>query len=126
MKVLVSGLLLSISIFYLTGCAGLVLGGTAAGGYYVAKDKRSFGEITADAAITSSVNAKYVTDDLVSALDVNVDTYRGVVTLNGLVPNHAAATRAVELALGTKNVTKVISNLTTRDQALSPKGVVYE
>jgi osmotically-inducible protein OsmY len=126
MRLLRVGLLITITVCYLTGCAGLVIGGAAAGGYYVAKDKRSSGEIVEDATITSSINAKYVKDDLVSALDVNVDTYRGVVTLNGLVANKAAATRAIDLALSTKNVTKVISNLTIRDQALSPRGVVYQ
>ena len=126
MKLLQVGLLLTIIVCYLTGCAGLVIGGAAAGGYYVAKDKRSSGEIIDDAAITSSINTKYVKDDLVSALDVNVDTYRGVVTLNGMVANQAAAKRAIDLALSTKNVTKVISNLTIRDQALSPRGVVYQ
>jgi hyperosmotically inducible protein len=104
-------------IYFLTGCAGLVS---------VADGKRSLGEIADDVAITSSINAKYVTDELVSALDVNVDTHRGVVTLDGLVANEAVATRAIDLALSARNVTKVISNLTMRDHALSPKGLVYQ
>ncbi|MDH3980567.1 MAG: BON domain-containing protein [Gammaproteobacteria bacterium] len=89
-------------------------------------DKRSLGEVADDAAITSSINIKYLTDELVRALDINVDTYRGVVTLDGLVDNQIAATRAVDLALSAKNVTKVISNLTLRDQTLSPRGLVYQ
>ena len=118
MTLLQVGLLQIFIVYYFTGCtAGLVM---------LADDKRSLGEITDDTVITSSINVKYVTDELVSALDVNVDTHRGVVTLNGLVANLAAATRAVDLALSTKNVTKVISNLTLRNQALSPRGVVYQ
>lgn len=117
MKLLQVGVLLTITFYYLTGCAGLVM---------VVDDKRSLGEIADDAAITSSINVKYVTDELVSALDVNVDTYRGVVTLDGLVDNEVVATRAVDLALSARNVAKVISNLTMRDQALSPRGVVYQ
>ena len=118
MATLQVGLLQIVIVYYLTGCtAGLVM---------LADDKRSFGEISDDTAITSSINIKYATDGLVSALDVNVDTYRGVVTLNGLVDNQEAATRAIDLALGTKNVTKVISNLTLRNQALSQRGLVYQ
>jgi osmotically-inducible protein OsmY len=112
------GLLLAIIVCFLTGCtAGLVM---------LADDKRSLGELTDDTAITSSINIKYATDELVSPLDVDVDTFRGVVTLNGLVANQETATRAIDLALATKNVTKVISNLTLRNQALSQRGLVYQ
>jgi len=117
MKLLQVGLLQTIVVCYLTGCAGLVI---------LVDDKRSLEVIADDAAITSSINAKYVKDDLVSALKVNVDTSRGVVTLSGLVDNQAAATRAIDLALSARNVAKVISNLTMRDQALSPRGIVYQ
>jgi len=118
MTLLQAGLLQTIMVCTLTGCAaGLVM---------LVDDKRSLGVITDDAAITSSINVKYVTDEQVSALDINVDTYSGVVTLNGLVADQAAAARAVDLALGTSNVTKVISNLTIRNQAMSPRGLVYQ
>jgi hyperosmotically inducible protein len=117
MNAIKAGLLLTIIVYTLSGCAGLII---------AADDKRSVRQITDDATITSSINVKYATDDLVSPLDINVDTHRGVVTLNGLVANQATAARAIDLALDTKNVTKVISNLTLRDQALSPMGVVYQ
>ena len=37
----------------------------------------------------------------------------------------AKATRAIDIALDAENVTEVISNLVIRNQALSPRGVVY-
>jgi hyperosmotically inducible protein len=118
MKFLRVGLLQIFIIHYLTGCtAGLVM---------FAVDKRSFGEFADDTAITSSINVKYLSDELVSALDINVDTYRGVVTLYGLVANQAAARQAVDIALSTENVTRVLSYLTIRNQALTPLGVVYQ
>jgi hyperosmotically inducible protein len=117
MKFLQAGLLQAIMIYCLTGCSGLIV---------LADDKRSLGEITDDATITTTINAKFLSDDMVSALDVNVDTYRGVVTLDGLVANQAAAARAIDLALSTRNVTKVICNLTLRNQALSPRGIIYQ
>jgi len=92
----------------LNGCAALVVGGAAAGGgYYAGKDRRN----TADAAITSAINTKYVNDGLVSAFDINVNTNQGVVTLNGSVKTQAAASRAVELARSTRNVKRVVSHI---------------
>ncbi|MBE9538342.1 MAG: BON domain-containing protein [Proteobacteria bacterium] len=117
MKLLQASLLQIIIIYCLTGCSGLIV---------AVDDKRSLGELADDATITSSINVKYLTDELVSALDINVDTYRGVVTLDGLVDNQTAATRAIDLALSAGNVAKVISNLTIRDQALSPRGLEYQ
>jgi hyperosmotically inducible protein len=96
----------------LTGCAAAVVGGAAAGGYYVAKSDRTAAEIASDTAITSTINSRYVKDDLVSAFDVNVDTYRGAVTLYGNVHSERAAARAVELARTVKGVSRVQSKLT--------------
>jgi hyperosmotically inducible protein len=110
----------------LNACAALVAGGVgaAAGGYYVAKDKRSMKEITNDASITYAINAKFLKDDLVNPVDINVDTYEGVVTLRGMVDTPAAARRAYDLAYGVDGVTKVISNLTIRSEPMSPWGPV--
>lgn len=93
------------------GCAALVVGGAATGGYYVGKDERAIGQIVDDASITASINAKYVNDPQVSAIDINVDTRSGVVTLYGNIGNATAARRAVEIARSTKGVRKVISKL---------------
>lgn len=96
----------------LSGCAAAVVGGAAGAGYYVGKDDRSAGQIAQDASITSSVNTRYVGDDLVQARIINVDTYNGVVTLYGNVPNQTVVDRAVELARGVKGVRQVVSKLT--------------
>ncbi|WP_297527316.1 BON domain-containing protein [Thiohalobacter sp.] len=96
----------------LQGCGALVVGGAAAGGYYVGKDERTVGEIADDATITSTINARYVKDPEVPALDINVDTYRGVVTLYGSVGSQRVASRAVAIAGSVKGVRRVISKLT--------------
>ncbi|MGD2074090.1 MAG: BON domain-containing protein [Gammaproteobacteria bacterium] len=98
----------------LGGCAAAVIGGAAAGGYYVAQSDRSAAEIANDTTITSTINTRYVKDDLVSAFDVNVDTSRGVVTLYGNVPSEQAARRAVALARSVAGVKRVESRLTVR------------
>ena len=108
----------------LNGCAALVVGGAAAGGYYVAKDERTIAEITDDASITASINSKYLMDDLVSPIAVNVDTHKGVVTLNGTVENPAAARRAYGLAYSVEGVTQVFSKLSIRSQPMTPWGPV--
>lgn len=101
-----------LAAMWLSGCGALVVGGAAAGGYYVGKDDRTLGEITDDATITSTINARYVKDSQVSALDINVDTRRRVVTLYGSVDSQAIADRAVEIARNTKGVKQVVSKLT--------------
>jgi hyperosmotically inducible protein len=108
----------------LNGCVALVAGGGAAGGYYVARDKRTMSEITDDASITSAINVKLLKDDLVSPVAVNVDTYKGVVTLQGMVDNPEAARRAYDLAYSVEGVKQVISKLTIRSQAMTPWGPV--
>jgi len=93
----------------LAGCAAAVVGGAAAGGYYAASSDRS---AVADDKITSSINAHYVRDELVSALDVKVSTRRGTVTLNGNVHSQEAARRAVSIALSVEGVVRVVNRLT--------------
>ena len=102
-------LLLVLSV---PGCTPVLVGGAAAGGYYVGKDERTVGEISTDARITTAVNARFVRDEEVKARNIDVDTYRGVVTLHGSVPSHAVADRAVYLARTTKGVVKVVNKLT--------------
>ena len=108
----------------LNGCAALVVGGAAAGGYYVVKDKRTMAEIYDDAGITTAINSKYLKDDLVSAVAVNVDTEYGEVTLKGTVDNLAVARRAYDLAYSVEGVTLVISNLTIRSEPMTSWGPV--
>jgi hyperosmotically inducible protein len=108
----IRGLLLVLWIGLLSGCAAAVVGGAAAGGYYIGQDERSVGEISSDATITSTINSHYIRDDVVKARKINVDTYRGVVTLYGTVPDQSVATRAVNIARGVKGVKQVVNKLT--------------
>ncbi|HRP76343.1 MAG TPA: BON domain-containing protein [Rhodocyclaceae bacterium] len=96
--------LLALSV---TACAPALVGAGAAGGYYVAKDERTIGEIASDAAVTARVNTAYARDDVVSAWDINVDTFRGHVTLHGTVPSQDAIDRAVRIARAQRDVESV-------------------
>jgi osmotically-inducible protein OsmY len=121
MKTTLANLLLMIACLYLTGCADLHGGGVGAG-----SDRRSFQEVSNDASITSKINMEYFKDELIHTIRIDVDTHRGIVTLNGSADHQEEATRAIDIALDTPGVSKVISNLVIKNQALSPRGVVYQ
>ena len=97
------------------GCFWLAVGGAGYAGYEVGTDDRSAGTQLDDAAITSKVKSKLLADDHVKGLDVNVDTFEGVVTLHGHVQDDATRRRAVEIARGVKGVRDVRDNLRTLD-----------
>jgi len=95
----------------LSGCAAALIGGAAAGGYYAGKDDRTAGRIADDAAITSAVKSKLIESRDVKALDVNVDTYEGVVSLRGEVKTAAQRAAAERLARSVKGVKSVKNEL---------------
>jgi osmotically-inducible protein OsmY len=69
-----------------------------------------------DAGITTKVKARLAADTTVKAIQINVDTNNGVVTLSGTVNNEAAKTQAVALARGTDGVADVVDNITVTVQ----------
>jgi hyperosmotically inducible periplasmic protein len=64
-----------------------------------------------DAGVTTKVKAKFASDDVVKAYQIDVDTKEHVVTLSGQVENSTAKERAVTLARGTAGVKDVVDNL---------------
>jgi osmotically-inducible protein OsmY len=81
-----------------------------------AKEKTSNAAGTAQAAmsdtmITAKVKADMAADKTVKAMDVHVETQKGVVMLSGFVPSKAEADRAVALAKGVQGVTDVKSSI---------------
>jgi osmotically-inducible protein OsmY len=64
-----------------------------------------------DAAVTTSVQAKYFGDSTVKGHRIDVDTEKGVVTLTGTVENDAQKARAVQLAQQVDGVTRVEDRL---------------
>jgi osmotically-inducible protein OsmY len=112
MRTLPQVLLLLIAGALLAGCASLVVGGAPSGGHDGAAPRSSSAGTSHDAAITSSINSRYVNDRSIDALAIRVTTYQGVVTLQGSVKSEAVAARAVELARSTPHVRRVVSRLT--------------
>jgi len=71
-------------------------------------------EAIEDGALTAKIKSKMALDDTVKALNIDVDTLDGVVTLTGVVRSDAERQRAVALARETDGVKKVDDRLTNR------------
>lgn len=89
----------------MAGCASLVASGTAQ--RPGTDDGRSPAQIDQDVRIANRINAAYVSDPLVPALDIRVTVYKGVVTLRGSMISPQVAARARSLARHTPGVRRV-------------------
>lgn len=72
------------------------------------------GEYVDDAVITTKVKAALLADPQTKVLQVNVETFKGVVQLSGFVANQAIASRAVEVSRGIKGVNEVKNDMRLR------------
>ena len=101
-------------------CAALALTGGAfsliamQAGCAATATKESTGEYVDDATITTKVKAAFVRDEVVKALDVKVETFKGVVQLSGFVDTAEQKSRAAELARGIAGVQDVRNNITVK------------
>jgi osmotically-inducible protein OsmY len=73
-------------------------------------------EALGDGALTAKIKAKMALDDSVKALDLNVDTVNGVVTVSGRVRSTAERERALALARETSGVRQVVDRLTLENR----------
>jgi len=91
-----------IMVFLLTmlvvGCAG-------------GAKHESTGEYLDDSVLTTKVKTSILGDSRLKLLQINVETFKGVVQLSGFVDSAAAAARAVELARTVKGVKTVNNSL---------------
>jgi len=89
--------LLGVSLMFLTACQSMT--------------GKTTGQTIDDASVTASVQGKLTADKLSNFSRINVDTDRGIVTLNGVVRSAEEQSRAEELARQVNGVTKVNNNL---------------
>jgi len=108
--------LILLSSVMLTGCAALVVGGGADGGYQRDKEQRPQAVVTSDTAISGEVRQKLVADPVVSDFRIGVRTYNGTVTLSGTVGSYAARDRAFDLAKGAAGVKTVTNQIIVEDR----------
>jgi hyperosmotically inducible protein len=72
---------------------------------------KTVGETIDDATITTQVKTSLLNDPVVGGLRIDVDTFKGVVTLSGAVKTAAERDKAIELAKKVGGVTDVKSTL---------------
>ncbi|MEX0624194.1 BON domain-containing protein [Saccharospirillum sp.] len=100
-KTIFSSLLAILLITTVIGCAG-------------SSTQESTGEYIDDAWITTKVKASLVEDPDVKALEVNVETFKGVVQLSGFVESQEAMDQAVIIARSIEGVVSVKNNMTIK------------
>jgi osmotically-inducible protein OsmY len=69
------------------------------------------GDAVGDAALTTKVKTKFLADDDISGLKIDVDSNNGVVTLTGTVPTAAEKNMALKVAKSTEGVKSVVDRL---------------
>ncbi|ADE14741.1 transport-associated protein [Nitrosococcus halophilus Nc 4] len=72
------------------------------------------GEYVDDAWITSKVKSALVADPQVSGLDIQVETYRGIVQLSGFVDTKDQSREAEDVARSIEGVRDVENRLTVK------------
>ncbi|MDY0211884.1 MAG: BON domain-containing protein [Desulfuromonadaceae bacterium] len=85
----------------LLGCAGT-------------ETSRSTGVYIDDKAIATKVKTQLAADSMTEALQIEVETYKGVVQLSGFVDNKESKERAEEIAEAVTGVKEVKNNLDIR------------
>jgi hyperosmotically inducible protein len=97
------GLAALLGASVLTGCGTAMIAGAGGGAQGRQVDEQRRG----DQGVTAKVVRTLVRDPSVDAMDIDVHTFDGVVTLTGRVPSYAAARRAEALAAQVPGVERV-------------------
>jgi osmotically-inducible protein OsmY len=87
-----------VAAMLLAGCAG-------------SSTQQSTGEFIDDAAITTKVKARFIEDPLVSALGIQVETFRGDVQLSGYANSPSEIDRAAQIARKVEGVRDVKNDI---------------
>src|SRR5882672_5488598 len=78
------------------------------------RTQKSAGEQVDDSVTTGRVKAALIADPVTKAHQIDVETFKGTVQLNGFVDTSASKERASEVARSTKGVTAVRNNLAVK------------
>lgn len=74
----------------------------------------STGGYVDDSAITTKVKAAIFGDSELKVMQINVETFKGVVQLSGFVDSNKSAARAAEVARGVNGVVEVKNDLVVK------------
>lgn len=90
-----------VLVVFIAGCAAT-------------RHRESTGEYVDDSVLTAKVKAEIFNDPMLKVLQINVESYKGVVQLSGFVDSEQASTKAVELASSVKGVKSVKNSLVVK------------
>jgi len=97
-------------------CAAAMLLGMLMAACAATSTSESTGGYVDDTVITTKVKAAIAQDPTLSALEIKVHTYKGVVQLSGWVDTTAAVERAAKLASEVSGVKEVDNSLIVKNQ----------
>jgi hyperosmotically inducible protein len=93
-------------------CLLATFGAVQLGGCATSPEQRTTGQVVDDGAVTARVKTALAREaGLGEAMNVNVNTYRGVVQLSGFVESEQVARRAEEIAKAVDGVQSVKNDL---------------
>lgn len=90
-----------VLVGFIAGCAGTM-------------HRESTGEYVDDSVLTSKVKAEIYNDPTLKVLQINVESFKGVVQLSGFVDSPRASARAEEIAFSLKGVKSVTNSLVVK------------
>jgi osmotically-inducible protein OsmY len=90
---------------------GLLIIASLTGGCAGSKRYESTGEYLDDSVLTTKVKASILGDSKLKVMQIDVETFKGIVQLSGFVDTQDAAERAVHLARTVKGVKQVNNSL---------------
>jgi osmotically-inducible protein OsmY len=93
-----SAVFLALTILTAAGCAST-------------QKQEGTGEYVDDSVITSKVKAAILEEPALSAAEINVETFKGVVQLSGFVSSRADISKAIEVARGVGGVKSVKNDM---------------
>ena len=91
---------------------------------YADDSKRSVGEYTDDKMLVGKVKSALISDKTADADEINVESYKGVVQLNGFVDNAKEKAQAEAVAKSVTGVKGVENNLMIKDAAQTTGGAI--
>jgi len=100
-------------------CAGLAVLLLAAGGCASTRTQQAPGEAIDDRVVTGRVKSALIENPATKAGQIDVETFRGVVQLNGFVDSAGAKTQAATVARGVTGVSEVRNNLQVSSEKTS-------
>jgi len=109
--------LIGLFSVFLFGCGPAVVGGIAGGSYAVISDERPVESQLSDSTISLKVSSKLVLvdDPEIRKVNIDVDTYQGIVYLSGVMLSQEQIDEVLQLAGSVNGVRMIKNNLQLKE-----------